>query len=174
MKANTIRDWHPYLICDSFISLPCLPCFKNKIKYNVFETSDKQVEWDLTSWVWKCYPQSLDNLCHFPASVHTPVQWLRIAVMWDLKQLSSVTGQSQSVATNVCAPIHWLRAAVCVRPDLMSYPLSLDNLCQLNTSAYAPFQWLRITLSVRPTWEDPVSETCILFQIQSEHILETK
>lgn len=76
--------------------------------------------------------------------------------MWDLNQLSSVTGQSQSVTTNVYAPIQWLRTAVCVRPDIMSYPLSLDNLYQLNASAYAPFQWLRITLSVRPTWEDPV------------------
>jgi hypothetical protein len=127
------------------------PCFKNKIKYNVFETSDKQVEWDLLSWVWKCYPQSLDNVCHFPASVRTSVQWLRIALMWDLKQLSSVTGQSQSVATTVHAPIQWLRTAVCVRPDIMSYPFSLDNLCQLNASAYAPFQWLRIRLFVRPT-----------------------
>ena len=159
MKANTLRDWHRYFIYDSLVSLPCLPCFKNKIKYNVFETSDKQVEWDLLSWVWKRYPQSLDNLCYLPASVHTSVQWLRIALMWDLKQLSSITGQSHLVTTTVYAPIQWLRTAVCVRPDIMSYPLSLDNVCQLNASAYAPFQWLRITLFVRPTWEDTVSET---------------
>jgi hypothetical protein len=44
MKANTFRDWHPNFIYDSFVSLPCLPGFKNKIKCNVFETSDKQVE----------------------------------------------------------------------------------------------------------------------------------
>ena len=91
-----------------------------------------------------------------------------------LKVLSSVTGQSvlfTCFCTCTCpvtedsscvrpeTGIQWLRTAVCVRPDIMYYPLSLENLCQLNASAYAPFQWLRITRSVRPTWEDPVSET---------------
>jgi hypothetical protein len=125
----------------------------------LFLYSDKQVEWDLLSWVWNSYPQSLDSLCQFPASVHARVHWLRISLLWDLKELSSVTGQSQSVATTVYAHMQWLRTAVCVGPDIMFYPLSLDNLFQLNASVYAPFQWLGVTLSVRPKGEDPVYET---------------